>query len=130
MEPTTNIIPLTTSPALATPTAVRQVGTPSNIQVHTSSLYRNTVYRLVNAEELAEAAKERLAIKLNRSLLCQFRDDGMPSVRFSERRIRYDLAACLEWLILRSFRNGHNQRMDPVKLLSDFGLNPAPNGAA
>jgi hypothetical protein len=84
----------------------------------------------VDWQELAQATRARLAMKLNRSRLCQLRAEGMPFVSFSVRRIRYDLAACMKWLVLRSFQEGQNPKVDAAKLLASLGLCPNPNDAA
>jgi|GEM_PF-3585638 len=125
-----NIITLHASRQIGKVPSDSTEGAPSNITPFVPPQAPESVYRLVDSEELAQAAQERLAMKLNRSLLCQLRTEGMPFVRFSVRRIRYDLAACLKWLILRSFEDGQNPKVDPAMLLASFGLNPTPNGAA
>ncbi len=104
--------------------------TLSNVTLFVPPQAPESVFRLVDSEELAQVAHERLAMKLNRSSLCQLRGEGMPFVSLSVRRLRYDLAACMKWLILRSFSEGQNPKVDPAMLLASFGLNPTPNGAA
>ena len=103
---------------------------PANITAFVPPKATEQVYRLVDAEELARVAMDRLTIKLNPSVLCQLRAKGLPCIRFSTRRIRYNLPECLEWLILSSIRGGHNPRLDPFKLLNSFGLGSTPNGVA
>ncbi len=127
----TPILPLQTSgPSRETPSTHPSERPPANVLPLVPAHPDIPGFRLVDASELILAAQQRLAMRLNRSSLCQLRTAGMPFVRFSERRIRYDLAACLEWLILRSFREGQNARVDPIQLLTYFGLCPSPNGAA
>lgn len=131
METQKTILPLQIPvPFRDIPTSKQGDGPTSNIIPLVPVKTAEVEFRLVDAPDLILAAQQRLAMRLNRSSLCQLRAAGMPFVRFSTRRIRYDLAACLEWLILRSFREGRNAHVDPIQLLSHFGLCPNPNGAA
>lgn len=113
---------------LVSPNAPAQ-DSPSNISFLVPRSGEPT-YRLVDGAELIQTVRERLAMKLDRSSLCRLRASGMPFVPFSARQIRYDLATCLEWLILRSYRKDSSGKMDPLKLLASFGLVPDPHGAA
>jgi len=88
-------------------------------------------YRLAYPNELIKIVEEKLAIKLDRSSLCRLRSEGLPHVPLSKRRIRYDLTACIEWLIINRYRKNYSQVIDPLKLLASFGLAAgSPPGAA
>jgi len=103
---------------------------PTNIKAFSPPSLGGPEFRLVDGEELARVAQDRLTMNLNRSVLCRLRAEGMPFVCFSRRRLRYDLAACVKWLIMRSFREGKNSQVDPYKLLERFGLCQTPDGVA
>lgn len=127
-----NIAPLEITPPSwkVPPSGSAPESSPASITAFVPPKATEQVYRLVDAEELARVALDRLTIKLNPSVLCQLRAKGLPCIRFSARRIRYNLTECLEWLILSSIRGGHNPKLDPFKLLNNFGLGSTPDGVA